>query len=171
MRVECFHLYERRRFLEDAQTREAFIQIQLSRQPFEGRATFLKQNLAALEKPIPILAVKIDAQTLNRSCVSSDTIPLHSNDEKESTTMNLRLISATALLLALAGPAMAGNSGYGRDRYRAFYGDQKMPAQDAIRFGYGNIYPTYHSGWGGLYGDGDYPGSVDDNMGPPYWAR
>jgi hypothetical protein len=43
------------------------------------------------------------------------------------------------------------------------------PAQDAIRFGYGNEYPTYHSGWGGLYGDGNYPGSVDDHMGPPYW--
>jgi hypothetical protein len=58
-----------------------------------------------------------------------------------------------------------------RDVYHELYGRHGMPAEDAIRFGYGNAYPTYHSGWGGLYGDGDYPGSVDDNMGPPYWDR
>jgi hypothetical protein len=81
-----------------------------------------------------------------------------------------RLIGAAALSLVLAGPAMAGSGGYGvRDPYHALYRHHRIPAQDAIRFGYGNIYPTYHSGWGGLYGDGDYPGSVDDNMGPPYW--
>jgi hypothetical protein len=55
--------------------------------------------------------------------------------------------------------------------YHELYGRHRMPAQDAIRFGYGNEYPTYHSGWGGLYGDGNYPGSVDENMGPPYWGR
>jgi hypothetical protein len=58
-----------------------------------------------------------------------------------------------------------------RDVYRELYGPHRIPAQDAIRFGYGNAYPTYHSGWGGLYGDGDYPGSIDDNVGPPYWDR
>ena len=26
-------------------------------------------------------------------------------------------------------------------------------------------------GWGGPYGDGDYPGTIDQNMGPPYWGR
>lgn len=85
--------------------------------------------------------------------------------------MNLRLIGAIALSLTLAGPAMAGSADYGMDNYRALYGRQRITAQDAIRFGYGNIYPTYHSGWGGLYGDGDYPGSIDDNMGPPYKTR
>ena len=84
--------------------------------------------------------------------------------------INFRLIGVAALSLMPAGPAMAGSDGYGmHDPYRALYRHHRMPAQDAIRFGYGNIYPTYHSGWGGLYGDGDYPGSVDDNMGPPYW--
>ena len=85
--------------------------------------------------------------------------------------MNLRLIGAIALALTLAGPAIAGTGGYGMDEYRELYRPQKMPAQDAIRFGYGNEYPTYHSGWGGLYGDGNYPGSIDENMGPPYWGR
>jgi hypothetical protein len=33
------------------------------------------------------------------------------------------------------------------------------------------ICPRYHSGWGGPYGDGNYPGSIDDKMGPPYWGR
>jgi hypothetical protein len=85
--------------------------------------------------------------------------------------MNLRSFGAITLSLMFAGPALAGNSGYGIDKYRALYGRHRMAAQDAIRFGYGDIYPTYHSGWGGLYGDGEYPGNIDDNMGPPYWAR
>jgi hypothetical protein len=87
--------------------------------------------------------------------------------------MTYRLIGAAALALMLAGPAMAGGDGYyGRhDPYRGLYRHHRLPAQDAIRFGYGNEYPTYHSGWGGLYGDGNYPGSIDDNMGPPYWER
>jgi hypothetical protein len=83
---------------------------------------------------------------------------------------NFRLIGAAALSLVLAGPAMAGSGGYGTHSvYDGLYRHHRLPAPDAIRFGYGNEYPTYHSGWGGLYGDGNYPGSVDDNMGPPYW--
>jgi hypothetical protein len=86
--------------------------------------------------------------------------------------LNFRLIAATALTLILAGPAMAGSGGYGtHDEYHDLYRHHKLPAQDAINFGYGNAYPTYHSGWGGLYGDGNYPGTVDDNMGPPYRDR
>jgi hypothetical protein len=87
-------------------------------------------------------------------------------------TMTFRLIGAAALSLMLAAPAMAASDGYGtHDPYRELYRHHAIPAQDAIRFGYGNEYPTYHSGWGGLYGDGNYPGSVDDNMGPPHWDR
>ena len=84
--------------------------------------------------------------------------------------MNPRLIGAIALSLTLAGPAMAASGGQRMDEYHDLYRRQAMPAQDAIRFGYGNVYPTYHSGWGGLYGDGEYPGTIDDNMGPPYRA-
>jgi hypothetical protein len=98
---------------------------------------------------------------------------LRFQNEKEERMMKFRLIGAAALSLMLAGPAMAGSGGYGmqRDVYHKLYGRHRLPAQDAIRFGYGNAYPTYHSGWGGLYRDGNYPGSVDDNMGPPYWDR
>jgi hypothetical protein len=92
--------------------------------------------------------------------------------KKGDITMTFRLIGAAALSLMLAGPAIAGSDGYGmHDPYRELYRHHRMPAQDAIRFGYGNEYPTYHSGWGGLYGDGNYPGSIDENMGPPYWGR
>jgi hypothetical protein len=45
-----------------------------------------------------------------------------------------------------------------------------MPAQDFDHFALGIARPTYHSGWGGPYGDGEYPGTIDANMGPPYWA-
>lgn len=86
--------------------------------------------------------------------------------------MTFRLMGAAALSLLLTGHAMAGSSGDGmHDSYRELYLRHRVPAQDAIRLGYGNEYPTYHSGWGGLYGDGDYPGSIDENMGPPYWGR
>ena len=86
--------------------------------------------------------------------------------------MTIRLIGAAALSLVLAGPAIAASDSYGtQDPYRALYLHHRMPAQDAIRFGDGNEYPTYHSGWGGLYGDGNYPGTIDDNMGPPYLGR
>ena len=54
--------------------------------------------------------------------------------------MNFRLIGVAALSLTLAGPAMAGSSGHGihRDVYHELHGRHRMPAEDAIRFGYGN---------------------------------
>jgi opacity protein-like surface antigen len=86
--------------------------------------------------------------------------------------MNFRLIGVAALALMLAGPAMAASDGYGTaSAYHELYAHHKLPAQDAIRFGEGNEYPTYHSGWGGLYGDGNYPGSIDENMGPRHLER
>ncbi len=84
----------------------------------------------------------------------------------------LRLIGAAALSIVLAGPAVAYDGYRAQDRYtQAFRGYHDMPAQDALNFGRTDIYPRYHSGWGGLYGDGNYPGTIDDNMGPPYWGR
>jgi hypothetical protein len=86
-----------------------------------------------------------------------------------------RIIGAAALSLVLAGPAMAASSG-GSGMHRVHhkhYGRvihtmpaQRMSAQDFDHFDLGIARPTYHSGWGGPYGDGDYPGSVDQNMGP-----
>jgi hypothetical protein len=81
----------------------------------------------------------------------------------------IRITGAAVLSIALAGPAFAQTR---YDHYtQAFRGYHDMRAQDALRFGRTDIYPRYHSGWGGLYGDGNYPGSIDDNMGPPYLGR
>jgi hypothetical protein len=85
---------------------------------------------------------------------------------------SLKIASAAAVSLLLAGPAIAANvsgselpTGYRADHARVV---QRMHAQDFDHFNFGIARPTYHSGWGGPYGDGDYPGSVDENMGPPY---
>jgi hypothetical protein len=40
----------------------------------------------------------------------------------------------------------------------------RMPAQDFDHFDLGIARPTYRSGWAGPYGDGEYPGAVDDNI-------
>lgn len=86
---------------------------------------------------------------------------------------NLNLLAAVAFSLALAGPASAASvrtdelpSAY-RHSGQTVY---RMRAQDFDHFDFGIARPTYHSGWGGPYGDGDYPGTVDQNMGPPYWG-
>lgn len=84
----------------------------------------------------------------------------------------LRLIGAVALALTIAGPAMARvyvpNRALpaGEQSYR---GGRTVTAQDFDHFDFGIARPTYPSGWGGPYGDGQYPGSIDRNMGPPYW--
>ena len=87
----------------------------------------------------------------------------------------LRIASAAALSIVLAGPAFAYDYHYAQPPYdhytQAFRGYHDIRAQDALHEGRTDIYPRYHSGWGGLYGDGNYPGSIDDNMGPPYWSR
>ena len=86
---------------------------------------------------------------------------------------NFKIIGAAALSLVLAGPAMAtGSGGYGMHRVdHVRYGRviHRMPAQDFTHFDLGIARPIYHSGWSGPYGDGDYPGTIDENMGPPYY--
>jgi hypothetical protein len=72
-----------------------------------------------------------------------------------------RLIGAAVLSLMLATPAMAMHHGY-----QPHYGQvahEELPVQDALRLGYGTGCRTYHSGYGGLYGDGLYPGNVYDD--------
>jgi hypothetical protein len=85
---------------------------------------------------------------------------------------NLAIIGAAALSLVLAGPAIAaGSDGYGMHHaYHTHYGRviHRMPAQDFNHLDLGIARPTYHSGWSGPYGDGDYPGTVGQNMGPPF---
>jgi hypothetical protein len=86
---------------------------------------------------------------------------------------NLKIVGAAVFSLALVAPAMA-NQGYHAARgLHAPYGTavaHRIPAQDFDHLDLGIARPTYPSGWGGPYGDGNYPGSVDENMGPPYLA-
>ena len=64
-----------------------------------------------------------------------------------------KLIGAAALSIVLAGPAMAYDGYRARGPYtQAFRGYHDMRAQDALHFGRMDIYPRYHSGWGGPYG-------------------
>lgn len=84
----------------------------------------------------------------------------------------LRWIGAVALALTFAGPAMARVYVPNRDLpagTHSYRGGRTMTAQDFDHFDFGIAQPTYPSGWGGPYGDGQYPGSIDRNMGPPYW--
>jgi len=65
-----------------------------------------------------------------------------------------RMIGAGLISLLLASPAMAMHHDYRHlDR-------RDLPVQDAVHFGYSEGVCGYHSGRGGLYGDGYYPGNV-----------
>ena len=90
------------------------------------------------------------------------------------------LIGSTALslTLALAAPAMARDRHHVRDHVRgpvahprayAYYGGGNLPVENALRWGYSQGYSYYPSGWGGLYGDGRYPGNVFSNQNYPTW--
>jgi hypothetical protein len=81
----------------------------------------------------------------------------------------LRLVAAAALslALALATPAMAGDGYHGKNsRYHPRYvrdldaPPKGLTVENATRWGYGQGYGAPHTGFGGLYGDGNYPGNV-----------
>ena len=84
-----------------------------------------------------------------------------------------KLTGAATVALLLATPAMAATVSGSELPTRAYghraHVAQHMRAQDFDHFDFGIARPTWHSGWSGPYGDGDYPGTVDQNMGPPYW--
>jgi len=87
---------------------------------------------------------------------------------------HVRGIALAGCLLAFATPAMAAGAYDVQNAYRPSHGPgvvHRMWAQDIDHFDLGIARPRYHSGWGGPYGDGDYPGTIDQNMGPPYWGR
>jgi hypothetical protein len=87
---------------------------------------------------------------------------------------HLRIVAAAAFSLVLVAPAMAENIGeYGTNSgyyWRHGSASHRMTAQDFDHYDLGIARPTYHSGLGGPYEDGDYPGTIDQNMGPPYLA-
>ena len=66
----------------------------------------------------------------------------------------VKLIGAVVLSVLLAGPAMAARH---NEQPRS---ERETPVVDALHFGYGGGACGYHSGYGGLYGDGRYPDNV-----------
>lgn len=49
------------------------------------------------------------------------------------------------------------------------YGEPLLPVENALRWGYSQGYSHYPSGFGGLYGDGRYPGNTISNPNYPTW--
>jgi hypothetical protein len=91
----------------------------------------------------------------------------------------LGLIEAAflSLTLAIAAPAGANDvqttNGHQSKRHvpaapnsAIAYGDPNLPVENALRWGYSQGYSNYPSGWGGLYGDGRYPGNTISNPHP-----
>jgi hypothetical protein len=86
------------------------------------------------------------------------------------------LIGATALSLslALAAPTMARDIHHAKGQMRGAaanayaYAEPRLPVQDALRWGYSQGYSNYPSGFGGLYGDGRYPGNTVSNPNHPF---
>jgi hypothetical protein len=88
--------------------------------------------------------------------------------------IKLGLIGAAALSFVLAAPAMARHVHHGAVVGEVIYPhisryDRNLPVQDALRLGYSQGREYYPSGWGGLYGDGRYPGNTISNPDYPTW--
>jgi hypothetical protein len=72
-------------------------------------------------------------------------------------------VSTFSLLLALAAPAVAAQKEHPVRNAAPgpiVAGDPQLPVENALRWGYSQGYSIYPSGFGGLYGDGRYPGNV-----------
>ena len=87
------------------------------------------------------------------------------------TRFGLTGATAVALTLALAAPAMAVDNGHhakGVQRSAApdAYAEPNLPVEHALLWGYSQGYYNYPSGFGGLYGDGRYPGNVISSPNP-----
>jgi hypothetical protein len=92
------------------------------------------------------------------------------------------LIGATVLSLALVAPALAGDMQRtdvqgNKTHVRTLpprasvnsVGEPNLPIENALRWGYSQGYQYYPSGFGGLYGDGRYPGNTVSNKNYPSW--
>jgi len=102
--------------------------------------------------------------------------------KQENVMVRFGLIGATALslTLALAAPSMAGDmqpTSAHRAKVRTapprpifnYVGEPSLPIENALRWGYSQGYQYYPSGFGGLYGDGRYPGNTIENRNYPNW--
>jgi hypothetical protein len=87
------------------------------------------------------------------------------------TKLGLVGVSTLSLMLALAAPATAQDKQQVVHRARhpvpvyGAYGEPNLPIENALRWGYSQGYSNYPSGFGGLYGDGRYPGNTVSNPG------
>lgn len=83
----------------------------------------------------------------------------------------LRFVGAAVLSLAVASSVTAANarSSEFQAGYHGRHVMHHMRAQDYDHFDYGIARPRHPSGWGGPYGDGEYPGTIDQNMGSSDW--
>jgi hypothetical protein len=91
-------------------------------------------------------------------------------NREENVMTKFGLIGTAALLLALAAPAMARDAQHAKGPKRGtaahphvYASGENLPVENALRWGYGQGYSYYPSGFGGLYGDGRYPGNVISN--------
>ena len=73
-----------------------------------------------------------------------------------TTVIGALLIAGSAAQAATA-PAHAVQSQAGK--YQSI-GDRDLSVQDAVHFGFSQGHCGFHSGYGGLYGDGYYPDGV-----------
>jgi hypothetical protein len=96
--------------------------------------------------------------------------------KQENIVIRFGLIEATtlSLILAAVSPAIAGDvqqpsvqHGHVAARVNASSpNDPNLPVENALRWGYSQGYSNYPSGFGGLYGDGRYPGNTISNSSP-----
>ena len=87
------------------------------------------------------------------------------------------LVGVTAL--SLAAPALAGDVQPPRAKSHVHIAaprangngiyNENLPIENALRWGYSQGYSYYPSGFGGLYGDGRYPGNTISNPSYPTW--
>jgi len=102
-------------------------------------------------------------------------------DEKEKVMTRFGLIGATALSLSLvlAAPATARDVQHrtkpavhkpvAHSAAADSNAEPNLPVENALRWGYSQGYSNYPSGFGGLYGDGRYPGNTISNKNYPTW--
>ena len=78
------------------------------------------------------------------------------------------LTGAAVLALAIGATASQAQTANGHHYRKHLHAapppvvayEPNLPVEQAIRFGYSQGYADYPSGWGGIYGDGRYPGNT-----------
>ena len=84
------------------------------------------------------------------------------------TKLSLIAASALSFSMVLSAPASAQEPHHVKRAVQGTTaaGDPNLPIENALRWGYSQGYSNYPSGFGGLYGDGRYPGNTVSNPSP-----